>query len=104
LFIEKRDHEYVEFGFYSYPGANSPIQIDAVEKTGEGSGNGELLLAGLNLTLDTISFWAPGKFDGEDHEFSLQSLSFSPVPIPAAFWMFGTALVGFVAMSRRTKV
>lgn len=28
----------------------------------------------------------------------------SPVPVPAAFWLFGTALIGFVGMSRRTKV
>ena len=26
------------------------------------------------------------------------------IPIPSAFWMFGTALLGFVAMSRRIKV
>jgi len=26
------------------------------------------------------------------------------VPVPAAFWLFGTALVGFIGMSRRTKV
>jgi hypothetical protein len=26
------------------------------------------------------------------------------VPIPSAFWMFGTALIGFVAMSRRIRV
>ena len=26
------------------------------------------------------------------------------VPIPAAVWLFGTALIGFVGMSRRTKV
>jgi len=31
----------------------------------------------------------------------------SPVtatPVPAAFWLFGTALIGFVSMSRRTQV
>jgi len=28
----------------------------------------------------------------------------SPVPVPAAVWLFGTALVGFVGMSRRRKV
>ncbi len=28
----------------------------------------------------------------------------SAVPIPSAFWMFGTALLGFVAISRRIKV
>jgi hypothetical protein len=27
-----------------------------------------------------------------------------PVPVPAAVWLFGTALIGFVGMSRRTKV
>jgi hypothetical protein len=30
--------------------------------------------------------------------------SVSAVPIPASFWLFGTALIGFVGMSRRTKV
>ena len=26
------------------------------------------------------------------------------VPVPAAFWLFGTALIGFIGMSRRTNV
>ena len=30
--------------------------------------------------------------------------SVSPVPVPAAVWLFGTALLGFVGMSRRRKV
>ena len=28
----------------------------------------------------------------------------SAVPVPAAFWLFGTALIGFIGFSRRTKV
>ncbi len=28
----------------------------------------------------------------------------SPVPVPAAVWLFGTALIGFIGISRRTKV
>jgi len=28
----------------------------------------------------------------------------NPVPVPAAFWLFGTALIGFIGISRRTKV
>jgi hypothetical protein len=28
----------------------------------------------------------------------------NPVPVPAAIWLFGTALIGFVGMSRRRKV
>ena len=27
-----------------------------------------------------------------------------PVPVPAAFWLFGTALIGFIGMSRRTSL
>lgn len=26
------------------------------------------------------------------------------VPVPAAFWLFGTALIGFIGISRRTRV
>ena len=31
-------------------------------------------------------------------------LDLNPVPVPAAVWLFGTALIGFVGMSRRRKV
>jgi choice-of-anchor C domain-containing protein len=31
-------------------------------------------------------------------------LAVNPVPVPAAVWLFGTALIGFVGMSRRRKV
>ena len=37
-------------------------------------------------------------------EFLTAELTVSPVPVPAAFWLFGTALIGFVGMSRRTKI
>ena len=32
------------------------------------------------------------------------SVSIPAVPIPAAFWLFGTALIGFVGISRKRKV
>jgi len=28
----------------------------------------------------------------------------SPLPIPSAVWLFGSALVGFIGMSRHTRV
>jgi hypothetical protein len=28
----------------------------------------------------------------------------SPVPLPSAVWLFGSALIGFIGMSRRTRV
>ena len=37
--------------------------------------------------------------DDEDDEHEI-----SPVPIPGAIWLFGTALMGFISMSSRRKV
>lgn len=37
-------------------------------------------------------------------EISLVNLGGSEIPIPAAFWLFGTALVGLVGVSRRRKL
>ncbi len=104
LFIESRNGgpAYTEFGFYSIDGG-APVMFEAVQMT-LGS-NGELLISGLNLMLDSISFSAIGRTtQGEDHEFSLQSLTISAVPVPAAFWLFGTALIGFISLSRRTRI
>lgn len=102
LFIESRGgHTYTEYGYYSTDGG-TPVQFYAIQETGT---NGELLISGLNLMLDSISFTAIGKQTlGEDHEFSLKSLTFSAVPIPSAFWLFGTALIGFISLSRRTSL
>jgi hypothetical protein len=36
--------------------------------------------------------------------FSIYTSGISPVPVPAAIWLFGTALIGFIGMSRRTRV
>lgn len=40
----------------------------------------------------------------KDFDDMLVRVDVSPVPVPAAFWLFGTALVGFIGMSRRTRV
>jgi hypothetical protein len=73
---------------------------------------------GLNDSVSTLDgFWIQLGFgsqytwsDGSPRtgtntsEFLTAELNVSPVPVPAAFWLFGTALIGFVGMSRRTKV
>ena len=35
---------------------------------------------------------------------ALDNLKYNVVPVPAAFWLFGTALIGFIGFSRRTSV
>ena len=37
-------------------------------------------------------------------EYLAAKLHVSPVPVPAAFWLFGTALIGFVGISRRRRL
>jgi hypothetical protein len=44
--------------------------------------------------------------DSSDNDTAYAELTvqISAVPVPAAVWLFGTALIGFVGMSRRTTV
>lgn len=41
---------------------------------------------------------------GSWYNINIEVASVSAIPVPAAFWLFGTALVGFVGISRRRKV
>jgi hypothetical protein len=77
--------EVVSFSKGGYREVNFPV------------GAGNLIMAGIT------SFTLTG-FNDHFSDFSLARIDYSVVPIPAAFWMFGTALIGFVAFSRRTKV
>jgi hypothetical protein len=69
-------------------------------------------LMALNLSSqDNGGFWIQLGFgsdyyrDGKNTaEFLAAGLNISAVPVPAAFWLFGTALIGFIGMSRRTRV
>jgi hypothetical protein len=63
------------------------------------------------LELDILGAFNDGRFGF--YNFSQASVTYSGitknpplsgVPIPAAFWLFGTALVGFIGISRRRKV
>jgi hypothetical protein len=60
-------------------------------------------LSGWNGTdmLELRNFWI-GVQGGISHVQILGNVS--PVPVPAAFWLFGTALIGFIGFSSRTKV
>jgi hypothetical protein len=40
----------------------------------------------------------------KNEEFYMSGMAVSPVPVPAAVWLFGTALIGFVGLGRRTNV
>ena len=44
-------------------------------------------------------FWA----DGDSDSFRIDTLNVSTVPVPAAAWLFGSALLGMFGFSRRKK-
>jgi hypothetical protein len=48
--------------------------------------------------------WTMDLWEGGQDDIVALSISVSPVPVPAAVWLFGTALIGFVGMSRKTSV
>jgi hypothetical protein len=51
--------------------------------------------------LELRNFWSG---EGEISYVALYSASVSAVPVPAAFWLFGTALMCFIGLSRSTRV
>jgi len=53
---------------------------------------------GSTWVTDTLDYTITGG------EMYLSAMELSEVPVPAAFWLFGTALLGFISFSRRTKV
>ena len=63
-----------------------------------GTGNSlieTLMITGVDKTFD---------YHIQDGQMYLSAMTVSPVPVPAAFWLFGTALIGFVGLSRRTSL
>jgi hypothetical protein len=40
----------------------------------------------------------------DNEEFYVSGIEVSAVPVPAAVWLFGSALLGFVGLSRRTNI
>jgi hypothetical protein len=59
-----------------------------------------LSMLGMINSLSATNFWPQG--GAISHVEIVGKLS--PVPVPAAVWLFGTALIGFIGLSRRTKV
>ena len=69
-------------------------------------------LAGILEYRDTLggdesefqNMWEASLTTNSGDPIAKLNLEISPVPVPAAAWLFGTALIGFVGMSRKTSV
>lgn len=63
------------------------------------------ILFGASSSFDSLNFW----FDAYDDSGNLVSgtwtdFQMTPVPIPAAVWLFGSGLLGLVGIARRKKI
>lgn len=56
-----------------------------------------------NRVGEAFAFQNLNKNDDNKHQFYVASLNVSAVPVPSAFWLFGTALLGMVTKRRKIK-
>ncbi len=94
-----------------YAGASTVIapSIDPLLWTLDLGAGGLNLLSLLNNDDDglwiQLGFGSQYKYKGKNTaEYLTAELNVSPVPLPSAVWLFGSALIGFIGMSRRTRV
>jgi hypothetical protein len=92
------------------------INGDILGQNDDCTSGGPLYFSCLDVSLDNGMFFAGiTNLDGEFFDNFLATttegdgnitlnLTVGAVPVPAAVWLFGTALIGFVGMSRRTSV
>ncbi len=58
---------------------------------------------GTNFVIAVINSGNGGYFLDLWDNFTIESVSVSAVPLPAAFWLFGTALFGFAGIGRKLR-
>jgi hypothetical protein len=83
----------------SFPGTNfdslDQLNLLSFESNGVGETSGVYCLR--------LSVGASGLCDVAPNVFGRGTWSVSPIPVPAAIWLFGTALIGMVGFNERRK-
>ncbi len=93
---------YLERGAYELDASGALVGFAADPSQGAGT-NGVRSLA-VGAYAHSIAFSAPGRLNGENHEFSVSGLRFEarrPVPEPAAVALFGAGLAAVALALRR---
>ena len=57
-----------------------------------------------DFTDEIQGIWSTGTAGGGSYTANITNLSSTIVPVPAAAWLFGSALLGFIGFSRRRKL
>jgi hypothetical protein len=93
-----------DIGFSEVVGVSDPLEflfeVTGGDLAGAYGGTGGTILTGTDFA-GWLGNFANAPFSGASDTFAVSP---SPVPVPATVWLFGTALIGFVGMSRRRKV
>lgn len=86
-------------------GAALPYLVDATGSSGDGGyANLDLLALGgpvLGRKIELTAFLGLEIQDDSDNDYAFAGINVSAVPIPAAAWLFGTALIGLAGFSKR---
>jgi hypothetical protein len=77
--------------------------VSGNENPGEG-GYAELLINPIyTKTLEFSASFLSQFWDDGDNDYALAAVDVSPVPLPPAIWLFGTAIAGLLGMRRTQK-
>lgn len=103
LFHESTSHPYVESGKYSIDGGTTTLFYAAPGQIPGTNGVTSVNLGGVVGT--TVAFFSNDIFEGENHDFSVSSISISQAgtPEPGTMLLFGTALASGAFFRRRRR-
>ena len=90
---------------FSFIGLGTCCVASGIFTNGEGNAglNGGLALAVAMISPTKAYLMFGDGFGDSDFDDMVVKAEISPIPVPAAVWLFGTAIVGLVGFSRRRK-
>ncbi len=85
--------------------SNNVLSANSLDISNSNTDNySELRITGADFSTLTIDFTRPGSSGGgSSFGFGNATTSISTVPVPAAAWLFGSALLGFFGFTHRKK-
>ena len=97
------ENNYKEIGWYDFDGEFVTDKMMFMQtnltKTPSPASNGEYMLY-INDSINEIWFAAPGRVNGQNHEFSMAGVEVRSVPEPATLILLGCGLIVFVGFGR----
>lgn len=110
-------NSFYDLSFYYSPRISQPDSTNGISVFWNDVLLGDITAQGSSLNVwtlysftvkgtgsDVLKFAATGLNDSLGGNLDNVSLTPSPVPLPAAAWLFGSALIGFISLSNRRKI